>query len=109
MSEVMLSDTTFESEVLKSKGLVLVDFYADWCGPCRMMAPALEKISSNYEGKVKVCKVNVDNCPQTSQHYEIQGIPMIFFFKDGEIMDSNVGFLSEENLIRKLDSLLEAK
>jgi len=108
MSEVLLTDGSFEQEVLKSKGITMVDFYADWCGPCKMMAPVLEKMADTYDRKVKVCKLNVDENPETSTKYGIQGIPTLLFFKNGELVDQNVGFLSEENIKIKFDSLLEA-
>ena len=108
MSEVLLTDGSFEQEVLKSKGITMVDFYADWCGPCKMMAPVLEKMADTYDQKVKVCKLNVDENPETSTKYGIQGIPTLLFFKNGELVDQNVGFLSEENIKMKFDSLLEA-
>ena len=104
----MLTDGSFEQEVLKSKGITMVDFYADWCGPCKMMAPVLEKMADTYDRKVKVCKLNVDENPETSTKYGIQGIPTLLFFKNGELVDQNVGFLSEENIKIKFDSLLEA-
>lgn len=108
MSEVLLNDDNFEQEVIKSKGLAMVDFYADWCGPCKMMAPVVEKMADAYDMKLKVCKLNVDNSPETSGKYGIQGIPTLLFFRDGEIVDNHVGFLSEENMKRKIDGLLEA-
>ena len=107
MSELMLSDATFDKEVLQGKGLTMVDFYADWCGPCKMMAPVVEKMAAQYEGKIKVCKLNVDESQETSSKYGIQGIPTLLFFRDGKLVDTNVGFLSEENMKRKFESLLE--
>ena len=86
----------------------MVDFYADWCGPCKMMAPVVEKMAHTYDQKVKVCKLNVDDNPETGGKYGIQGIPTILFFRDGQLVDNHVGFLSEENMTRKIDSLLEA-
>jgi len=106
MSEIILNDGNFEQEVLKGKGLYMVDFYADWCGPCKMMAPIVEKIAKEFEGKINVCKINVDDSSKTSSKYGIQGIPTIIFFKDGEIVDNYVGFLSEENMRKKITDLL---
>ena len=91
---------------MKGKGLYMVDFYADWCGPCKMMAPIVEKIAKEFEGKINVCKINVDDSSKTSSKYGIQGIPTIIFFKDGEIVDNYVGFLSEENMRKKITDLL---
>ncbi|MBP7058513.1 thioredoxin [Candidatus Gracilibacteria bacterium] len=107
MSEIIVTDANFEQEVLNSKGLTMVDFYADWCGPCKMLAPIVEKMADEFEGKIKICKLNVDNSPETSMKYGIQGIPTMIFFKDGQPVDSNTGFLSEENMRRRLSELLE--
>ncbi len=106
MSEVILSDSNFENEVAKSKGLVLVDFYAEWCGPCKMMAPAIEKMAKAYEGKVKVCKLNVDESPAVSTMFEIQGIPTLIYFKDGQPVGKDVGFQSEEKLKQSIENHL---
>ncbi len=106
MSEITFNDTNFEKEVLQSKGLVLVDFFAQWCGPCKMMAPSIEKLAKVYEGKVKIGKLDVDESGETGNRYEIQSIPTLIFFKDGEVVDKLVGFQSEEALKNKIDSLL---
>ncbi len=103
MAEHKFTDDNFEEEVLKSKTPVLVDFYADWCGPCRMMAPIVEELATKYEGKWKVGKCNVDDSPNTSTKYGIQSIPTILFFKDGQIVNMAVGFQSKENLEGKLE------
>lgn len=105
MAEVTFTDANFEAEVLKSKGLVLVDFFAEWCGPCKMMAPSIEKLAKSYEGKVKIGKLDVDANNDIGQRYEIQSIPTIIFFKDGQIVEKLVGFQSEEALKQKIDSL----
>lgn len=106
MSEVTFTDANFEAEVLKAKGVVMVDFFAVWCGPCKMMAPSIDKLATAYKGKVKIGKLDVDENNATSSRYEIQSIPTIIFFKDGEMMDALVGFQSEEALKKKIDSLL---
>lgn len=105
MSEVTFTDANFEQEVLKSKGLVMVDFFAPWCGPCKMMAPAVEKLAGEYAGKVKIGKLDVDDHPETGAKYNIQSIPTIIFFKDGEMVERLEGFQSSEALKQKIDSL----
>ncbi len=86
-----VSDESFETDVLKSGEVVLVDFWAEWCGPCRQIAPALEEISTEMEGKVTVAKVNIDNSPNTPSHYGVRGIPTLMLFKDGELIASKTG------------------
>lgn len=101
MAEVF-TDENFESEVLKSDIPVLVDFYADWCGPCKMMSPVIDELAKEYEGKWKIGKCNIDDAPETAKKYEIQSIPSLKFFKDGEIVDEAMGFQSKEALEAKL-------
>ncbi len=91
------TDTNWENEVLGHDGLVLVDFWAEWCGPCRMVAPVIEEVSKEVEN-VKVCKLNVDENPGTASKYQISGIPTMLFFKDGKPVDQVVGFTNKENL-----------
>ncbi|MBD3270770.1 thioredoxin [Candidatus Peregrinibacteria bacterium] len=102
---VHFEDSNFEQEVLKSDIPVLVDFYAEWCGPCKMMAPIIDKLAEEYEGKVKIGKVDVDSQPENSQKYQVQSIPTLIIFKDGEPINQMVGFQSEENLRKALDEL----
>ena len=106
MSEVILNDVNFEEEVLKHKGPVMVDFWATWCGPCRMLGPVVEEFAGEYAGKVKVCKLNVDEAPDTSSKYRITSIPTIIFFKDGEVAGQTVGLQSKSALQEKLNALL---
>lgn len=106
MSEVMLTDANFEQEVLKDNGVVLVDFWAPWCGPCRMLAPVVEELAKEYEGKAKVCKLNTDEAPQASAKYAISSIPTLLFFKKGELVGQTVGLQSKSALQEKLNSLL---
>jgi thioredoxin 1 len=102
MAEVAFTDENFEAEVLKSNIPVMVDFYAEWCGPCKMLGPIVEELANEYDGKWKIGKVNVDDSPQISQKYGVQSIPTIIFFKNGEAVDKVIGFQSKEALMEKL-------
>ena len=106
MSEqiLYLTDDTFEKEVINSSNPVLVDYWAEWCGPCKMIAPILEEIASEYTGKVKVAKLNIDENPQTPPRYGIRGIPTLMLFKDGNVEATKVGALSKSQLTAFLDS-----
>lgn len=106
MSEIELTDENFEMEVLKSEMPVLVDFYADWCGPCKMVAPVVEELANEYTEKVKVGKLNVDKAQGTAVKYQVMSIPMLMFFKGGVVVDKLVGFQSKEVLKGKLDALI---
>ena len=93
-----VSDTTFEFEVLKATSPVVVDFWAEWCGPCRMIAPALEEIAGSLDGKVKIVKLNVDENPKTAAKYGIQSIPTLMIFKNGQMASRQIGALPKQKL-----------
>jgi thioredoxin 1 len=98
MSVGKVSDTTFESEVIKAKGPVVVDFWAEWCGPCKMIAPALDEIAKSLGDKVKILKLNVDENPQTAAKYGIQSIPTLMLFKDGAMASKQIGAAPKQKL-----------
>ena len=104
---ISITDDQFEQQVLRAKGISVVDFWAPWCGPCHQMAPALEAFAVGNAGKVKVFKMDADDNPKTAEKYEIQSIPTLIFFKEGEPLDVSVGALSESALQSKLDALLK--
>lgn len=108
MSEkiVYLTDDSFESEVLQSEHPVLVDYWADWCGPCKMIAPVLEEIADEYDGKIKVAKLNIDENSGTPPKYGIRGIPTLMLFKGGNVEATKVGALSKSQLTAFIDSNL---
>jgi thioredoxin 1 len=98
-----VSDGSFEQEVLKSDVPVLVDYWAEWCGPCKMIAPILDEIADEYDGKVRIAKLNIDDNPTTPPKYGIRGIPTLMLFKDGEVEATKVGALSKSQLTAFLD------
>ncbi|WP_058485832.1 thioredoxin [Defluviitalea phaphyphila] len=99
---MQFTDSNFEKEVLEYKGTVLVDFFAVWCGPCKMMSPIIDELSTKYEGKVKIGKLNVDEEPSTAAKYGIMSIPTIMIFKDGKVVDKVVGALPKQELENRL-------
>ena len=105
MSVVTLTDSNFEQDVLKSDQPVLVDFCAEWCQPCKMIAPHLEKLANDQEGKLKVAKVNVDENPRMMSEFKIRGIPTLILFKDGQPVETLVGFMAEKQILAKVEKL----
>jgi thioredoxin 1 len=101
-----MTDQNFEQEVIKSTLPVLVDLWAPWCGPCRMVAPVVEQLADEYNGKVKFCRLNVDDNLQTAAKYGVMSIPTLIFFKGGEAADTVIGAVPKETLHPKLDALL---
>lgn len=105
MAEVKITVSNFESEVLRSDQPVLVDFYADWCGPCRMLAPVLEEVAREYEGGVKVGKVNVDEQMELAQKFGVSSIPLLVVFKDGQPVAKSLGYRPKEEIVNLLKDL----
>ncbi len=104
---LQFTDQNFKTETVK--GFAIVDLYADWCGPCKMMAPIFEEVAKQYEGKVKMGKMNVDESPETPGQFGISGIPTVIFLKDGEMVGKLVGFQSKETFVAKIEELFGIK
>ena len=98
--EVTLTKQNFEQEVLKSEIPVIVDFWATWCGPCRMIAPILEDVAKEYAGKIKVAKVNVDEQMELAMQYKVEVIPTLFYFKDGKVIGKTVGVVDKQEIVK---------
>lgn len=101
-----LTDNNFDDEVLNSENPVLVDFWAEWCGPCRMIGPVVEELANDYDGKVKVGKVDVDSNPEVSVKYGIRSIPALLIFKNGEVVDQIIGAVPKSHLTKQLEAQL---
>ena len=106
MSTTHVTDASFDKDVLKSDGPVLVDFWAEWCGPCRQIAPALEEIAKELNGKLTIAKVNIDENPTTPTKYNVRGIPTLILFKNGQIAGTKVGALPKSKLAEWVNSVI---
>ena len=106
MAALEVTDDSFSNEVLHSELPVLVDFWAEWCGPCKMVSPIVEELSNDYDGKIKVTKLDVDSNPQTAANYGIRGIPTLLMFKDGSAVDQIVGAIPKQQIAERLDKII---
>ncbi|ANB16630.1 thioredoxin TrxA [Dokdonella koreensis] len=108
MSELIahVSDDQFDSQVLQSSEPVLVDFWAEWCGPCKMIAPILDDLAANYEGRLKVAKINIDENQKTPRNYNVRGIPTLMIFKDGKVQATQIGAVSKTQLAQLIDKTI---
>jgi thioredoxin 1 len=108
MAQKTVTDQSFQSDVLDSKTPVVVDFWAEWCGPCRMIAPSLEELASEYDGKVIVAKMNIDENPQTPTRYGVRGIPTLMIFRNGQVAATKIGALPKTKIKEWIDASISA-
>jgi thioredoxin 1 len=106
MSSTKITDQSFETDVLKAPGPVLVDFWAEWCGPCKMVAPFLEDIATSHAGRVTIAKLNIDENPQTPMKYNVHGIPTLMLFKNGQVAATKIGAMPKSKLVEWVESVL---
>ena len=106
MKPIAVTDSNFDTEVLRASGPVLVDFWAEWCGPCRMLAPFLEDLAEDMASEVTVAKINIDENPQTPMKYGVRGIPTVILFKDGQVAATKIGALPKSKLYEWVNSVL---
>jgi thioredoxin 1 len=106
MTSIAVSDESFDTDVLKAEGSVLVDFWAEWCGPCKMISPALEEIAKEMDGRVQIAKMNIDDNPMTPQKYGVRGIPTLMLFRDGQVAATKVGAVPKNQLQEWVESVL---
>lgn len=109
MSAQHVSDNEFDQKVLRASGPVLVDFWAEWCGPCRMLTPVLEQVAAEQAGRASVVKVNVDESPELARRYGVQSIPTLLYFANGKLQDRSVGLVSKKAILSRIEALTAAE
>lgn len=107
MKPISITDATFKKEVVESNTLTIIDFWAEWCSPCRMLAPILDELAREYNSDVKFTKLNVDENPETARAFGIRSIPTVLFYRDGKVVDQAIGLLPKKELERRIGTLLE--
>jgi len=105
-SPLTLDDQNFEEEVIKSEKAVMVDFWAPWCGPCKQFAPLVDELIVEFEGRIKIGKINVDENPVITSRYKVMSVPTVLFFKGGRIVDQVIGAIPKEDLVKKIESII---